>query len=98
MVDAFYPLTGSRFPKFSLFQYGCDKAKLVYESSSKSIYFSRDSLCFIYFDIIIRQRLKKKFKLVELFFQSRERNKNMWSCATTDTGHAQRSYLTVARL
>ena len=22
----------------------------------------------------------------------------MWSCATTDTGHAQRSYLTVAQL
>ena len=35
---------------------------------SKSIYFSRDSLCFIYFDVIIRQRLR----LVELFFQSRE--------------------------
>ena len=25
-------------------------------------------------------------------------NKNMWSCAITDTAHAQRSYLTVARL
>ena len=59
--------------------------------------FSSDSLCFIYFDIIIRQRLKKKLKLVELLFQSRERNQNMWFCATTDTGHAQISYLTVAR-
>ena len=29
--------------------------------------FSRDSLCFIYFEVIIRQRRKKKFKLVELF-------------------------------
>ena len=27
---------------------------------SKSIYFSRDSLCFTYFDVIVRQRLKKK--------------------------------------
>ena len=38
------------------------------KSSSKSIYFSRDSLCFICFDVTIRQRLKKKFKLIELFF------------------------------
>ena len=65
---------------------------------SKTICFSRGSLSFIYFDVIVRQRLKKQFKLVELSFQSRERNKNMWSYATTDTGHAQRSYLTVARL
>ena len=28
------------------------------KSSFKSIYFSTDSLCFIYFDVIIRQRLK----------------------------------------
>ena len=35
---------------------------------SKFIYFSRFCLCFIYFEVIIRQRLKKKFKLVELFF------------------------------
>ena len=41
---------------------------------------------------------EKKFKLVELFFQSRKWNKNMCSCATIDTGHAQRFYLTVARL
>ena len=47
-----------------------------------SIYFSRDSLCFISFDVIIRQGLKKKLKkLVELFFQSYERSKNMWSYA-----------------
>ena len=32
------------------------------------------------------------------FFQSRKRNKNIWSCAKTNTGHAQISYLTVARL
>ena len=48
-------------------------------------YFSRDSLCFIHFDVIIRQRLKK----ISTFFRSRKRNKNMWSCATTDTRHAQ---------
>ena len=30
--------------------------------------------------------------------QSREWSKNMWSYATTDTGHAQISYLTAARL
>ena len=35
------------------------------KSSSKSIYFSKDSLCFIYFDVIIWKRLKKTFKLVE---------------------------------
>ena len=27
------------------------------------------------------------------FFQSRESIKTMWPCATTDTAHAQRSYL-----
>ena len=32
------------------------------------MYFSRASLCFIYFDVIIRLRLKKKFRLAELFF------------------------------
>ena len=38
---------------------------------------------------------EKKFKLVELFFS---RANKVWSCATTDTAHAQRLYLTVARL
>ena len=38
------------------------------------------SLCFIYFDVIIHQWPKKKFKLVDV-----------WSCATTDTGDASRA-------
>ena len=38
------------------------------------------SLCFIYFDVIIHQWPKKKFKLVDV-----------WSCATTDTGDAGRA-------
>ena len=46
--------------------------------------------------VIICKRLK--LKLVELFFQLRKWSKNMWSCAATDTGHPQRSYLTVARI
>ena len=37
-------------------------------------------------------------KLVNRFFKLCEWSKNMWSCATTDTAHAQRSYLTAARL
>ena len=41
-------------------------------SRSKSVSFSRDSLCFIYFDVIICQRLKVKFKLVELFSRANE--------------------------
>ena len=41
---------------------------------------------------------ENKVKLAELFFQSGEWIKNMLSCATTDTAHAQRSYLTVAQL
>ena len=61
-------------------------------------YFSKDSVWFIYFDIIIGQRQKRKFKLVELFFQSREWSKDMWYCATTNIAHAQGSYLTVAQL
>ena len=32
------------------------------------------------------------------FFESCERNKNIWSCTTTDTGRAKRSYLTVLGL
>ena len=31
------------------------------------------------------------------FFQLQEQSKNMWSCATTDTAHAERSYLTVVQ-
>ena len=34
---------------------------------SKCIYFRRDSLCFIYFDVVICQQLKKKFKPAEFF-------------------------------
>ena len=38
------------------------------ESSSKSIYFSRYFLCFIYFDVIIHQPLKKKVQASSTFF------------------------------
>ena len=40
----------------------------------------------------------KKVQANWIFLYSLEWNKNMCSCATTDTGHAQRSYLTVARV
>ena len=50
--------------------------------ASKSMYFSRDFLCFIYFDIIIRQRLNQKCGFR----------------AAIDTGHAQRFYLTMVQL
>ena len=90
--------TNSKFSfNVSFCEINCFKIQTI-SLISKSIYFSRGSLCFNYFDVIIRQRLEKKFKLVELFFQSREWNKNMRSCATTDTGNAQRSYLKVAWL
>ena len=79
----------------SLSEINCVKIQTV-SLVFKSIYFSREALCFIYFDVTIRQRLKKKLKQVEVFFQSREWKKNMWSCTATNTGHAQRSYLTVA--
>ena len=58
-------------------------------------YFSRDSLCFIDFDHIIRQQLKKSSSYLDFFFSHTNEVKT-WSCATTDTAHAQRSYLTVA--
>ena len=48
--------------------------------------------------MIIRQRLKKKYKLVELSFQSCEWSKKIWFCATTNTAHVQRSYLKVPQL
>ena len=40
----------------------------------------------------------KKVQTSWTFFQSRKRSKIMWSCASTDTAHAQRSYITAARL
>ena len=52
---------------------------------SKSIYFSRYSLCFIYFDVSFVSYWKK-LQTNWFFFQSHEYNKNMWSRATTDTG------------
>ena len=51
----------------SLFEINCIKIQTI-NLVSKSIYISRGSLCLIYFDVIIRQRLKEKLKLVELFF------------------------------
>ena len=53
---------------FKVFKIQTIESSSSSESSSKSVYFSRDSLCFIYFDVIICQRLKKKFKIVEPFF------------------------------
>ena len=44
---------------------------------SKSIYFPRDSLRPTCFDAIIRQRLKKKLKLLWTFFLSREWSKTL---------------------
>ena len=35
---------------------------------------------------------------LNFFFQLHKWTENMWSCAITDTEHAQRSYLTVAQL
>ena len=35
---------------------------------------------------------------LNFFFQLHKWNESMWSCAITDTEHAQRSYLTVAQL
>ena len=51
----------------SLRETNCIKNQIM-SLNSKSIYFGRYSLCFICFDVIIHQRLKKKFQLVELFF------------------------------
>ena len=51
----------------SLCKINCIKIKTI-SLASESVYFSRDSLCFIYFDIIIHQRPKKRSKLIELFF------------------------------
>ena len=49
--------------------------------------------------VIIRQRLKKKFKLQQLnFFFNRANEIKTWSCAKNDIGHAQRSYFTVAQI
>ena len=61
------------------------------ESSSECILI--EILC-----VLFTLTSSKKFKLVELFFQSREWSKNIWFCATTATVHAQRSSLAVARL
>ena len=88
----FFQLCSAANSKFSFYVSLCEINCIKIQAMSlvsKSIYFSRDSLCFIYFDVIICQRLKKKFKLVEVFFQSREWNKNVvlcnsWYCACSD--------------
>ena len=46
------------FFNVSLCEINCIKIQTM-SLASKSIYFSRDSLCFIYFDVIIGQQLKK---------------------------------------
>ena len=74
----------------SLCEINCIKLQTI-SLVSKSIYSGRDSLCFIYFDFDVT------FKLVELVFSHANEIKTS-SCATTNTGHAQSSYLTVARL
>ena len=51
----------------SLYEINCFKFETL-SLVSKSIYFSWNSLSFIYGDFIIRQWPKKKFKLAELFF------------------------------
>ena len=56
-------IANSKFSFYiSLCAINCIKIKTMSLVLNVSIYFSRDSLCFIYFDVIIPQRLKKKFK------------------------------------
>ena len=93
-----FQLCSSVSSKFSFFVSLCEINCIKIQTTclvSKCIYFSRDPLLLIYFDVIIRQRLKK-VQASWTFFWSHEWNKNMWSCATTDIGNAQRSYLIVA--
>ena len=84
-----YQLCSTASSKFSLYASLCEINCIKIQAMSlvsKSIYFSGDSLCFIYFDVIMHQRLKK-VQASWAFFQSPEWNKNLWPCATTDTGH-----------
>ena len=64
-----FQLCSTANPKFSfvsLCEINCIKIQTM-SLVSKSIYFSRDSLCFIYFDVIIRQRLKKSSSWLNFF-------------------------------
>ena len=64
--------------------------------------FEQRFIYFIYLSYLLWRHLlpasEKRFKSVKLFFQSREWSKSMCSFATTDTAHAQRSYLIIAQL
>ena len=65
-----FQLCSTANPKFSFYILLCEINFIKTETVSlvsKCIYFRRDSLCFIYFDVIICQQLKKKFKPAELF-------------------------------
>ena len=73
----------------SLCEINCIKIQIMSLVLNLPILFSRDSLCFVYFDVSL-SATEKKFKLVE--------KKNMGSCAATETRHAQRSYITAAQL
>ena len=64
--------------------------------------FEQRFIYFIYLFYLLWRHLlpaaEKRFKPVKLFFQSREWSKSMCSFATTDTAHAQRSYLIFGQL
>ena len=66
------------------------------EPSSKSV--STEILCVLFTLRDHSPATEKKYKLVELSFQSREWSKKIWFCATTNTAHVQRSYLKVPQL
>ena len=65
-----FQLCSTANPEFSFYILLCEINSIKTETVSlvsKCIYFRRDSLCFIYFDVIICQQLKKKFKPAEFF-------------------------------
>ena len=66
-----FQLCSTANPEFSFYILLCEINSIKTETVSlvsKCIYFRRDSLCFIYFDVIICQQLKKKVQASWTFF------------------------------
>lgn len=96
-VFFFWTLFHSKF--WSLFLFCFVKlisSKFRHDSSSKPILV--EILCVSFTLCHHWLATEKKVEASWTSFQSHNWSKNLWSCATTDTLHAQRFYLTIAQL
>ena len=96
-VFSFWTLFHSKFWSLFLFRFvKLISSKFRHDSSSKPILV--EILCVSFTLCHHWLATEKKVEASWTSFQSHNWSKNLWSCATTDTLHAQRFYLTIAQL